>query len=81
MDGLSEILIAGLAFLGLIFILAFILAGGFSGNIVTAEKFCESHGLELDYFEGPLTKIVCRKASQNNPNQTVFDFESFSGGK
>ena len=75
MGDLSEILITSLAFVGILFIVVFILAGGFSGNIVTAEKFCELHGLELDYFEGPLTKIVCKKRVENDPNQKVFDFE------
>ena len=75
MDDLTEIILGVLAFLGVLFVFGFIIGEGLSSNNVTAEQFCESHGLELDYFEGSLTKIVCKKRIENDPNQRVFDFE------
>lgn len=65
------------AIVGLVIMLLMVIS--FSGvPLFSHEKIavmiCESHGMELDYFEGSIDKVVCRKPPRTNPDQTVFDF-------
>lgn len=46
----------------------------FSHNSI-AEMVCESHGLELDYHEDGLDRIVCEERPENLSNKKVFEFD------
>lgn len=65
-------LIGGVLTLSILF---FIVGGPIIGPEGVAKRVCESHGLEVDYYEGS-DKVVCQEKPEDLSNKKVFEFDT-----